>query len=518
MPDRCSTLGTFYSCRFEHLGELEDINRAVEYQTLAVQLAPEGHAEMPHWLGALGRSYCSRFARVRKLEDIDRAIECHNKALELAPAGDIDIPRRYNNLSNSYSVRFELLGGITDLHRAIKCSHQAVVLAPNEHAAKSKWLCNFSQVLRLRFKHFNEPEDILNSIEVATQALQLLPQDDGFIPGIQYILGGSYLSFYNRSKRPEHRDAALQYFEAAARSPAGRLDARFLASRAWAHLLSAPGDPTSLVAHSKAMALLPQVVWLGTTVGRRYESVEKLGDLATEAAAAAISAQEYGLALGWLEEGRSIVWSQMLQLRSPVDALATVNSALAERLQRVSRGLEQNTTRAGDTGPLSNRIAFEQVTIQHHRLVGEYNDLIDQARSLPGFHDFMRPRKAANLMPAARRGPVVVVNVHISRCDALILRPGSDDIAHVPLPSLSHDGVGQLHSLMLTTLKANGIRERSMSGLKGQPGDHFEQILTALWNNLVNPVLDFLGYTVSENKRDTRYETPNLLPTEQTSG
>jgi hypothetical protein len=44
--------------------------------------------------------------------------------------------------------------------------------------------------------------------------------------------------------------------------------------------------------------------------------------VASEAAAAAISAKQYNTALEWLEQGHSIVWNQFLQLRTPFDALA----------------------------------------------------------------------------------------------------------------------------------------------------------------------------------------------------
>jgi hypothetical protein len=249
------------------------------------------------------------------------------------------------------------------------------------------------------------------------------------------------------------------------------------------------------------MALLPQVVWLGTTVGRRYESVLEIGAAAVEAAAAAVSTSEYGLALEWLEEGRSIVWNQILQLRTPVDALAVVHPALAQMLQHVSIDLERASARVANPSTLgANSMALEQDTLRHHRLTEQYSALIVQARNLPGFQDFIRPRQLADLMPAAQRGAVLVVNVHTKRCDTLIMRPGFDEVTHIPLPHLSHAEVARLYSLMLKTLKSKNVRERAMGRLKGHPQDHYEHILTTLWNTLVKPIFEILGYTVSGNK------------------
>lgn len=99
-------------------------------------------------------------------------------------------------------------------------------------------------------------------------------------------------------------------------------------------------------------------------------------------------------------------------------------------------------------------------------------------------------------MTAAHRGLVVAVNVHADRCDAFILRSSCNEVAYVPLPDLSSTGVAHLYELMLKTLNAKGLLERTMSRLKGPPGDHFEEILTALWGKLVDPILEFLGYKV----------------------
>lgn len=145
----------------------------------------------------------------------------------------------------------------------------------------------------------------------------------------------------------------------------------------------------------------------------------------------------------------------------------------------------------------------EQVTIQHHRLVDQYKPLIDQARSLPGFDNFMRPKKATELMSAARRGPIVVVNIYADRCDALILRPSSDEITHVTLPDLSQDGVAQLHEQMQRSLESKGLRLRKLQRPYEKPGNHFfVDILAALWHKLVKPVIDFLGYTVRIRRVD----------------
>lgn len=85
-----------------------------------------------------------------------------------------------------------------------------------------------------------------------------------------------------------------------------------------------------LEGYKQAVSLIAQFVWLGTTVKQRYRDAPVINEIIAEAAAAAIEHQAYDLALEWLEEGCSIVWKQILQLRTPLDELRSVNPELAQ--------------------------------------------------------------------------------------------------------------------------------------------------------------------------------------------
>lgn len=164
------------------------------------------------------------------------------------------------------------------------------------------------------------------------------------------------------------------------------------------------------------MELVPQLVWLGSTIDRRYEIILEMDDIATEAAACAIALGDYDHALEWLEEGLSIVWKQILQLRTPFDDLAQANPSLDKKPKEVAGGLEK----AGSRTSIMNPSASEESDLQreakrHHDLANEWPELLDQARHVPGFHNFLRPQKAKELKSAARGGPVVVINSRETR-------------------------------------------------------------------------------------------------------
>jgi len=65
----------------------------------------------------------------------------------------------------------------------------------------------------------------------------------------------------------------------------------------------------------------------------------------------------------------------------------------------------------------------------------EWDELVRQVRELDGFQDFLRPPRVEDLLPAAKRGPVAVINVSRWRCDALLVRP--DGVKSIELEDLT---------------------------------------------------------------------------------
>lgn len=162
--------------------------------------------------------------------------------------------------------------------------------------------------------------------------------------------------------------------------------------------------------------------------------------LAIESAAAAISVKEYGMALEWLETGCSIVWNQMLQLRAQFECLSVVDPFLADRLKAAAQRLEVTGHRDTHAGKAKLE-GIEAVAQRHRHLAEDYERMLGAARRLPGFEYFLRLKKVADITTVAQSGLVVVVNVHTSRYDALVLLTSSNDIAHIPLPDLSHEDI-----------------------------------------------------------------------------
>jgi hypothetical protein len=272
----------------------------------------------------------------------------------------------------------------------------------------------------------------------------------------------------------------------------------------WARLGAKVDSSSALEGYTVALDLLPQVAWLGQTIQARHSKLTSMGNIASEAAAVAISAARYDTAVEWLEQGRSIVWSQLLQLRTPIDALLDAQPSLANDLIRVSRALEQASSRGIRTEyhptESDQPLSMEQVAQGHRRLAEEWEQLVGNVRNVPGFEDFLRPKKFVQLCSAASAGPVVVANIHEQRCDALVLMAGLDEVMHIPLDRFSYETAQELHRSLNQLLLAGGVRARDTRAMRRgttTTGAVMQSILSDIWLNVVKPVLDGLAYTVS---------------------
>ena len=152
-------------------------------------------------------------------------------------------------------------------------------------------------------------------------------------------------------------------------------------------------------------------------------------------------------------------------------------------------------------------------------LAREWEDLVAQVRELDGFEDFLRPPRLETLLPAAERGPVVIVNVSRWRCDALIVR--RDEVTARELPGLTLNEAAARASRYLSVLTDAELADlRRLAAQQPEPGEtprdavrrrlaasrdlevahqRVDEMLadlqTWMWDTVTEPVLGELGYT-----------------------
>ncbi|CCO37745.1 hypothetical protein BN14_11904 [Rhizoctonia solani AG-1 IB] len=185
------------------------------------------------------------------------------------------------------------------------------------------------------------------------------------------------------------------------------------------------------------------------------------------------------------------------------DELASSHSALATRLQTTSEQLHHASSVSSPSNSATHTPEYR------HRLAREYTNLLAEARSLPGFEDFLQPKKADALIQAARNGPIAVINCHEEHCDALLVLPGQASVTHLALTSFTEKKARHARSEIEALLKHKKLRERGVK-IKGEvskPDPDVGPVLADLWNDVVKPVLECLGYLNNDPAKDLPHIT-----------
>ncbi|KAF8548471.1 TPR-like protein [Imleria badia] len=496
-PSRLNNLGHSFFTRFERLGELSDLEDAILRHKNAVDLISHSHPDKPAHLNNLGNSFFTRFSRLGELSDLERAISMLTDAVALTPHGHPDMPGNLNNLGNSFTARFERLGELSDLEEAISILGRAVELAPRGHTHLPTFLNSLGSAFRIRFKCLGELSDMENAILRHGDAVDLTPRGHPDRSSHLNHLGNSFIARFECLGAPSDLEQAIFLYSQAVSTPIGPISHRFHASQKWISCARHTRHHSLLRAYSAAIDLFPQLAWIGLPLTDRYYELTRDGDVVREAAAAALDSGLPEIAVEWLEQGRSIVWGELFQLRSSFEELSSSHPDHARRLRELSIALEHAKTQSAAHRPTES---LKQVADRHRALAIRRDKLLDEIRGFSGFEQFLLRKQFSQLRASAHCGPVVILNAAESHCDALIVLADVDHVIHVSLPNFTFQRSAGLQNMLETLLgDARVVRTDEREGGRATlRGVSWESLLSTLWNGVVKPVLDALAFSVRD--------------------
>ncbi|KAH6871955.1 CHAT domain-containing protein [Coprinopsis sp. MPI-PUGE-AT-0042] len=462
LPGRLSNLGNSFQRRFEHTGELSDMASVISAQSRSVQLTPEGHADLPGLLGNLANSFLGHFKHTGDLSDIDSAISSQHRSVQLTAEGHSDLPGRLNNLGVLFQQRFGRTGDPSDIAEAISAQSRSVQLTPEGHADLPGFLGN------LGISHLSP-----------SRAVQLTPEGHAELPGQFSTLGKSFLSRFECTHSEEDLAASICSYKLAATSSFGPPQQRLKSARTWAQLLNQhhPQSLEVLYAFDTALALISLTAGLEESVRSRYSQLRDICGISLEAASAACSLGRADKALEWLEQGRCVVWSQLSNLRTPIDNLRLHNSQLAQSVADVSKQLEILGSSRGQPHTdlsASQKISLEDEARAHLHLARQWDSLLETVRSIPGFESFLQPLPCSSLLQHLPVSGPVVTSLSISR-----------------YPDFSLEKAIKYRDNLKANLEKHQLRMRKVHDTT----DEESQVLRNLWNEVVSPVLKALGFS-----------------------
>ncbi|KAJ7135741.1 TPR-like protein, partial [Mycena epipterygia] len=508
-PYMLKSLDSCLRTRFAWLGDLTDLNAAVLRGEDAVRLTPDGHLNKPVLLSNVGLSLLTRFERLGEISDLNKCVLITQDAIHITADTHPDKPSMLNSLGNALFRRYQRSGDLVDLNMCVLMHQKAVHLTPDDRPQKPWWLNTLSVSLLERFQQLKDLEDLDHSLFIAKTAVALTPEGHTEKPQRQNNLGSSHLTRFLQLRNLNDFQEMLFQFISAASSTIGPAHVRFQAASLWVRYAQIGKHPSLMDACSTAINLLPELAWLGLSISDRHHQIVEAGSVVREAAAAAISSGQPEKAIEWLEQGRSIIWGQLLNLRTPADALKQKHPILADELVRLSIQLDGSSTRQSNSQPnhAGTQQFLQSLVQKSHENAKKRDELLKKIRALDGFHRFLLPKTISELAPATQDGHVIFLNPTGTRCDAFVLLPGlAGEIMHVSLTNFTLEHGEALMKSLQSLIGYTGRGDRLSGEREGSLSreDEFAHILSELWIRLVKPVLDALLITTPTTEQFQR--------------
>ncbi|KAG2344645.1 hypothetical protein BDR05DRAFT_999030 [Suillus weaverae] len=491
-PDRSmsfNNLANVLSLRFDHRGNDQDLDEAIALHREALAVRPVGHPDRSLSLHNIGNGLSIRFMHRSDDHDLDEAIALQREALALRPVGHPDRSGSFDNLASRLSTRFEHRSNDQDLVEAIALSREALALRPVGHLYRPDSLHNLAATLCTSFEHQGNVRDLNESLENLRCALALLTQHDPRRLTVHRSLATVYLLFHRSGlhgtgEYADSLDAAMHHLRAAAHVVTGGLLFRLRASLRWVHHANEHTHDTELEAYATSMQRLDAYMSATASVSSRHNAMKDFPrTLAVDAASCALRSGDVCRAVELLEQGRTLIWTQVTRLRTPLDSLEKRGGhaeALVKKFRDISSLLHKSPAEYRAETP---RVDVEAEATRYTRLVKEWNEVVEEIRKLEGFSRFLLPPSFSELQDAARDGPIIILVANKSSCDAIIILHKQPPIS-IQLPT-------NLEKLVrLVAALQHAIRKEA--GPKGaQP--ELIKALRKLWDDVVRPVVDKLG-------------------------
>lgn len=530
-PFQLQTLGNRYQSRYHSKGAQADLELALQYLEEALQTMPNDSQERASHLAKVGSAFLDRYDRARAETDLERAIRMFEDALEMTlkmtPWDHPERAARYRDLGQVYSTRYHRMEDIADLELAIMQYEAAVESTSKPYRGRALQLENVARGYHDLYRRTGWVDELKVAIERWEEAFDLTPTEDPERAGRFQSLGIAYLDRYHEQWTQTDLELAIDHLEEALKatpidnpkqasrlrslglgyfdryqSTGSQIDRELVIQQYEEALNHSPSPPLerleriddllSLHLHSKhwqlayqaastAMSIFALITPLSLENSDKQHLLAQFYGLGTFAAAIALDAKASPYeAIRLLEIGRGVIINDLYRMRSDLSDLQQKHPQVAEEYINLRDQLHTPARRVD----LDNPAALTSQVSQRHDAAQKLERKIQIIRGLPDFDRFLMAPSEDEFKVAGTEGPIIIINVTIHRCDALIIN--KHELRSIPLPDLSNCDIES--------------RKEAMA----RPELVDTQLLEWLWDTIAKPVLDALGFSKKPDSRPPR--------------
>ncbi|EQB46468.1 hypothetical protein CGLO_14483 [Colletotrichum gloeosporioides Cg-14] len=456
-------LGKMLNKRYEHTGSMADIDYSLDTLQKAMDMMPRHNRLRFDIMSNLSTSLTLRYSRTNSIGDLQSAINMMESVLQATPQGNRDYAARLGKLGALLSTRHDIHRSVDDLDRAITLLKTAIDLESNNDIGRALDMNNLAGGLFKRFNDTRSFDDLDEAITIFKDAATILPETHPE----RWMIFENLLRCYRKLGNDtidDQIEVSLQGWNCQNSPPSTRIPLASVAA-GLLNFKSRWGEASEIL--ETAVSLLPSVSPRALKSSDQQNVLRKFPGLASLAAATALNAGKSPAdALNLLESGRGVMAALLFETRAEIADLTSSHAGLANQFISLRNELD-TPSGATSLSSVDKDIPMEMHAKQRRDLDAQFNTVIREIRSKPGFETFLIRPKAESLLAAASSGPIVILNANSWRCDAFIIDTHS--IQLLPLPQFE------------------------VSGIKSEFNVDSES-LENLWDVMACPVLDKLGF------------------------
>ncbi|QRW13253.1 valine-tRNA ligase [Ceratobasidium sp. AG-Ba] len=200
---------------FNQSGLAENINKAVGYLELAVQLTPPTHARKTRRLSNLGAAYGSLHRRLGQRKYLQKALIYLEEAASVNSGSPFEQAINMRSLCDTYYELFSCAGGLNYLDKSISYGEKAVRLTREDSPERATVLINLGRCYLRLSERLREPQPAHTGLKYLEQALLLTPEEDPRKVELFQDFGDMYRLLYGQTAKLDYLDLACKYIDQA---------------------------------------------------------------------------------------------------------------------------------------------------------------------------------------------------------------------------------------------------------------------------------------------------------------
>jgi tetratricopeptide (TPR) repeat protein len=547
----CENLAQSLSTKFDSTGDPTLIGEAIHLQRELLALRPPDHPERASTCDATAFWLTNRFSQTGDTTLLDEALKLGREALALAPLDDPCRLAVCDTVARALAQLYEAQNSqdATLLQEAIRLRREILALQPAGHPDHAYNCLNLAGLLDRWFDKTNDPAAMSEPVQLERQAVASLDahhpergwactnlanslistfkanderRDEALLDEASMLLDEALLlhplrhplhwkTLWQRVRLAVARKNyifAIELLDKAFDIPTFNifefLDFIIGALRSLdVSELSRSEEKALLRIYESAINFVIFATGFAVSHSAQLQRLLNGSSLGSYAFVISTRVDELPLGLQLLERARGIIWAETLHMRNP--QLDRVPEALAKKPEAL---LPHNTAKEPQLQEEPAIDARYRPFLSERDILYEQRSqlqfTLQEIRSLPGLHNFMREPTSEMLQTIADRNVVVVLVENDGDCHALIIGSSRGPLVHIALEGIGEKGPQEL-TLTHSTWQQRGACDDSdvdaedgqrLIMKRSQRLSAAKVVLAKLWRTVVKPIITHLGLVV----------------------